>query len=115
MPLFVNIKNPLLAENYNIVSQFPKYITKDEHMPAQHQLYRGINERDGDYYRRWASSIGQDIHTRRVGLDRETNKELLLKNIHDKGDEGAPFKELQQVLPGHNRGQSNTSTVAGAS
>ena len=47
----------------------------------------------------------QGIHTRRVGLDRETNKELLLKHIHDKGDEGAPFKELQQVLPGHNRGQ----------
>ena len=45
------------------------------------------------------------IHTRRVGLDRETNKELLLKHIHDKGSEGAPFKELQQVLPGHNRGQ----------
>ena len=45
------------------------------------------------------------IHTRRVGLDRETNKELLLKHIHDKGNEGAPFKELQQVLPGHNRGQ----------
>ena len=45
------------------------------------------------------------LHTRRVGLDRETNKELLLKHIHDKGDEGAPFKELQQVLPGHNRGQ----------
>ncbi len=45
------------------------------------------------------------IHTRRVGLDRETNKALLLKHIHDKGDEGAPFKEFQQVLPGHNRGQ----------
>ena len=28
MPLFVNIKNPLLAENYNIVSQFPK-VAKD--------------------------------------------------------------------------------------
>ena len=45
------------------------------------------------------------IHTRRVGLDRETNKELLLKHIHDKENEGAPFRELQQVLPGHNRGQ----------
>ena len=28
MPLFVNIKNPLLAENYNIVSQFPE-VAKD--------------------------------------------------------------------------------------
>ena len=45
------------------------------------------------------------IHTRIVGLDRETNKELLLKHMRDKGQEGAPFKELQQVLPGHTRGQ----------
>lgn len=45
------------------------------------------------------------IHTRRVGLDRETNKELLLKHIRDKGNEGSPFRELQQVLPGHNRGE----------
>lgn len=45
------------------------------------------------------------IHTRIVGLDRETNKELLLKHIREGGAEGTPFRELQQVLPGHNRGQ----------
>lgn len=45
------------------------------------------------------------IHTRVVGLDRDTNKELLLKHIRKNGDKGIPFKELQQVLPGHNRGQ----------
>lgn len=45
------------------------------------------------------------VHTRVVGLDRETNKELLLKHIRESGDIGAPFKELQQVLPGHNRSQ----------
>ena len=44
-------------------------------------------------------------HTRVVGLDRETNKQLLLKHIRDSGNVGAPFKELQQVLPGHNRSQ----------
>lgn len=44
-------------------------------------------------------------HTRIVGLDRETNKELLLKHIRDKGEEGAPLKELHQVLPGHSRRQ----------
>ena len=32
-------------------------------------------------------------------------KELLFKHIREKGAEGTPFKELQQVLPGHNRGQ----------
>lgn len=45
------------------------------------------------------------VHTRIVGLDRNTNKQLLLKHIRENGDKGTPFKELQQVLPGHNRGQ----------
>ena len=45
------------------------------------------------------------VHTRIVGLDRETNKELLLKHMRGKGAEGAPLRELQQVLPGHNRSQ----------
>ena len=45
------------------------------------------------------------IHTRIVGLDRETNKELIYKHIAENGTEGTPFRELQQVLPGHSRGQ----------
>lgn len=48
------------------------------------------------------------IHTRVVGLDRNTNKELLLKHIRANGDNGTPFKELQQVLPGHSRNQIQT-------
>lgn len=45
------------------------------------------------------------VHTRVVGLDRDTNKELLLKHIRKNGDQGTPLKELKQVLPGHSRGQ----------
>ena len=52
------------------------------------------------------SAVGKPgTHTRIVGLDRETNKELLLRHMRDKGAEGAPLKEFQQVLPGLNRGQ----------
>lgn len=52
------------------------------------------------------SAVGKSgVHTRMVGLDRETNKELLLKHIRNNGREGTPLKELYQVLPGHNRGQ----------
>lgn len=47
-------------------------------------------------------------HTRIVGLDRDTNKELLLKHIRQNGSKGTPFKELQQVLPRHSRGQIQT-------
>lgn len=44
-------------------------------------------------------------HTRKVGLDRDTNKELLLRHIRRNGTNGTPLKELLQVLPGHSRGQ----------
>lgn len=44
-------------------------------------------------------------HTRLQGLDRETNKELLMKHIRDNNDTGATFKELQQVLPQLSRDQ----------
>ncbi len=45
------------------------------------------------------------VHTRIVGLDRDTNKELILKHIRKNGNKGTPFKELEQVLPSHSRNQ----------
>lgn len=45
------------------------------------------------------------VHTRVVGLDRDTNKELLYKHIRASKESGTPFKELQQVLPSLSRGQ----------
>jgi ATP-dependent DNA helicase RecG len=45
------------------------------------------------------------VHTRVVGLDRDTNKELLLKHIRKNENNGTPFKELEQVLPSHSRNQ----------
>lgn len=42
------------------------------------------------------------VHTRLMGLDRETNKELLLKHIRDNNDTGAALSELLQVLPNLN-------------
>lgn len=42
------------------------------------------------------------VYTRRRGLDRETNKELLLKHLRDTLD-GSPISELQLVLPGISR------------
>jgi len=45
------------------------------------------------------------VHTRIVGLDKETNKELLVKHIKSNDKKGTPFNELQQVLPSHSRRQ----------
>jgi len=39
------------------------------------------------------------VYTRKKGLDRETNKTLLLKHIKENKDGGSRLKELMQVLP----------------
>lgn len=53
----------------------------------------------------YAATGKTGVYTRRIGLDRDTNKELLLKHIRQNNAEGTPFKELQQVLPGLSRNQ----------
>lgn len=53
----------------------------------------------------YAATGKTGVHTRQVGLDRDTNKELLLKHIRQNNEVGTPFKELQQVLPGLSRNQ----------
>ena len=56
--------------------------------------------------RRYYSSAGKaGEYTRKRGLDRNTNKELLLNHIRRSGSVGAPSAELQQVLPALSRGQ----------
>jgi len=39
------------------------------------------------------------------GLDRDTNKQLLLTHVVDSSSSGCPLAELQQVLPSHSRRQ----------
>jgi ATP-dependent DNA helicase RecG len=56
--------------------------------------------------RRFYTMTGQKgIYTRKVGLDKETNKSLLLKHIRDSKMEGARMEEFQQVLPALSRFQ----------
>ena len=41
----------------------------------------------------YAATGKTGVHTRHVGLDRDTNKELLLKHIRQNNEVGTPFKE----------------------
>lgn len=47
----------------------------------------------------YAALGAKGTHTRRRGLDRETNKALLLTHLAKQGPAGAPLSELRQVLP----------------
>ena len=45
------------------------------------------------------------VYTRRRGLDRETNKQLLITHIRENRTHGSPLRELSQVLPALSKGQ----------
>lgn len=50
--------------------------------------------------RRYYKMVGEKgAYTRKKGLDRETNKALLLKHIQENRDSGSRLNELAQVLP----------------
>jgi ATP-dependent DNA helicase RecG len=52
------------------------------------------------------AEIGErGTYTRRRGLDRETNKELLVRHLRDAASTGSPLSELVQVLPQLSRRQ----------
>ena len=76
-------------------------------LSAKHLLEQRIIERVGRgrgvrllLSRRFYRYLGKaGVFTRKRGLDRETNKELLLKHIQDNRNEGSQLKELVQVLP----------------
>ena len=52
------------------------------------------------------SHLGEKgVYTRRRGLDRDTNKQLLLKHINDNAETGSRMREFLQVLPSLTRDQ----------
>ncbi len=64
---------------------------------------RGVKYVLSRRYYRMAGEKG--VYTRKKGLDRETNKALLLKHIKENKDSGSRLKELMQVLPALSRPQ----------
>ena len=50
--------NKLICTHRRSYKDFPKYITKAEHMKPEHLYYKEVNAKDGAYYRRWAATIG---------------------------------------------------------
>jgi ATP-dependent DNA helicase RecG len=53
----------------------------------------------------YAMTGRKGVYTLKRGLDRETNKALLVKHISDNNKEGSRFRDLRQVLPSLSIGQ----------
>jgi ATP-dependent DNA helicase RecG len=77
-----------------------------------HGVIERVGQGRGTRYllsRRFYRSLGHPgTYTRRKGLDRETNKSLLLKHIQESAQTGASLAELQDVLPALSRDQVRT-------
>jgi ATP-dependent DNA helicase RecG len=76
----------------------------------QRLIELGVIERAGKgkyiLRRRFYAETGEKgVYTRKRGLDRETNKALLLKHLHVHIQEGSRLGELCQVLPGSSAAQ----------
>ena len=98
---------------------FPAGITPENDQPIPEMLRprveplleQGVLERVGRgrgarllLSRRFYRHLGKGgAYTRKRGLDRETNKQLLLKHIQDNEAAGATLADLQEVLPGLGR------------
>lgn len=61
--------------------------------------------------KRFYEFVGErGTYTRRSGLDRETNKALLLRHIESNGSTGVRFQEFSEVLPAQTRGSLQSLT-----
>jgi ATP-dependent DNA helicase RecG len=78
-----------------------------DRMPAL--LKSGVVERIGRKYmlsRKYYEFVDRKgVYSRKRGLDRETNKLLLLKHIRDNRKNGSRLNDLRQVLPALSRRQ----------
>lgn len=98
------------------------HIHRDQPIPGElldrvpHLVDLGVVERvaRGRFIlgRRYYAATGKKgVYTRKRGLDRETNKELLLKHIRENAKTGSKMEEFYQVLPALTRGQLQTLLV----
>ena len=53
--------NRLLCKHKRSYKEFAKYISDDDHMKPEHLYYKEVNQKDGAYYRRWASVFGPNM------------------------------------------------------
>ena len=78
----------------------PKALKENQKRLAELGLLEKVARGKYILSRQYYSSVGKaGVHTRKKGLDRDTNKELLLRHIKLQGKAGAKLSDMLQVLP----------------
>lgn len=122
-PAFVRFMERLGAERLRSYSTYDfltlDYLHREEPLPdylkarlpglieggAVESIGHGKGTRYLLSHRLYAALGAKGVRTRKKGLDRETNKALLIRHIQDNQATGSKMEELRQVLPAHSRSQ----------
>ncbi len=93
----------LLLDYIHREGKIPEHLKKRLHLLVEMGVVERFGRGRGVKYvlsRRYYTMAGEKgAYTRKKGLDRETNKALLLKHIRENRKTGSRLKELLQVLP----------------
>ena len=92
----------LVHKEHAIPKTLPELKTRLKHLIDLGVIERVGHGKGAKYMlcRKYYKLSGQSgVYTRRRGLDKETNKELLLKHIRENHATGSKFSDLCQVLP----------------
>lgn len=102
----------LLLDYIHRERKIPEHLKKRLHLLVEMGVVERFGRGRGVKYvlsRRYYTIAGEKgTYTRKKGLDRETNKALLLKHIRENRKTGSRLKELRQVLPALSRPQVQT-------
>jgi ATP-dependent DNA helicase RecG len=100
---FFSTRDLLVLDSLHNEAKIPEDLRQRLATLSDHGIIERIGRGRGTRYilsRHFYGFIGKrGIYTRKRGLDRETNKSLLLKHIESSGKNGSALGELLQVLP----------------
>ncbi|MDZ4722310.1 MAG: ATP-binding protein [candidate division Zixibacteria bacterium] len=97
----------LILDLIHRAADIPQDLRPKLHQLSELGVIESVGRGRGTRYllsRRFHAELGErSAYTRRRGLDREANKELLFYHLRDHADSGCQMAELQEVLPALSR------------
>ena len=95
----------LVHKEEPIPTQFQRHLNRLAELGVIEKFGRGRGVRYNLSRKFYVFSGQKGIYTRKRGLDRDTNKALLMKHISDNAQFGSKLNDLREVLPFLSRGQ----------
>jgi ATP-dependent DNA helicase RecG len=93
----------ILLDHIHRTQSIPDSLRSRVPLLIEHGVLESVGRTSGTKYilsKRFYSFVGRKgVYTRKRGLDRNTNKELILKHVFDNKELGCAFNEFVQVLP----------------